>query len=82
MPDHQLHVLGHADLAQRPDRTERAFRVFFPRQAADYLALLQRGGELLVREGSREDLAPLSATLSAQGFRCRLQAVPAEAGTR
>ena len=81
MPHHRLYLLGHADLATRPDRTERALRVFFPRTAADYLLALQRGEQVLVREDSSDALGQLAAHLSAQGFRCSVRAPAAEMGT-
>ena len=76
MSNRTLFLLGHSDLATRPDRTERALRVFFPKTATDYLAALQRGDEVLVREGAGEAIAQLASDLSAQGFRCRQQAAP------
>ena len=77
MSTYGLFLLDHFDLAKRPDRTERALRVFFPKSATDYLTKLQHGDEVLVREGTREALEAMTANLSAQGFRTRVRALEA-----
>ena len=49
-----LFLLSHADMRARPDRTERALRVFFPLQADDYFRVLGQGEGILVRCGARD----------------------------
>lgn len=73
MSNHALYLLGHFDLATRPDRTERALRVFFPHSAASHFAAMQRGEQVLVGNGPAEPMGQLSANLSAQGFRCSVR---------
>jgi hypothetical protein len=70
-----LFLLSHADMRARPDRTERALRVYFPLQADDYMRTLGRGDGILVRRGTRAALAALAGRLSAQGFTATVRAL-------
>ena len=65
---HGLFLLSHDDMQTRPDRTERALRVFFPVQAKDYFAALHRGDSVLIRYGARDALGALAGRLGAHGF--------------
>jgi hypothetical protein len=64
-----LFLLAHQDLVRRPDRCERALRVFFPLQSSDYLDPLKAGEPVPVRLGPQEDLAAITCSLQAQGFK-------------
>lgn len=72
-----LFLLSHADMRARPDRTERALRVFFPLQADDYFRVLGQGEGILVRCGARDALSALAGRLSAQGFNTTVRALEA-----
>ena len=63
-----LFLVSHSDIRTRPDRAERALRVFFPRLATDYFASMRRGEHILVREGDLDSLSAFASSLSAQGF--------------
>ncbi len=63
-----LYLLGHQDLVSRPDRSERALRVFFPEQSGDYFAQLNAGDSVLVRSGERTIIDDFGSALRAQGF--------------
>ncbi len=75
---HGLFLLSHFDMRTRPDRTERALRVFFPAQADDYLTSLMRGDSVLVRLGARDALSALAGNLSAQGFNAAVRALESD----
>jgi len=66
---YSLFLLAHQDLVRRPDRCERALRVFFPLQSSDYLDRLKAGEQVPVRQGQQEDLAVFACSLQAQGFK-------------
>lgn len=72
---HGLFLLSHFDMRARPDRTERALRVFFPHHCDAHLATLKRGDEVLVRKGARDALGALAGSLSAQGFKSVVRAL-------
>ena len=74
-PQFGLFLLSHADMRARPDRTERALRVYFPLQADDYMRMLGRGDGILVRYGTRGALSALAGRLSAQGFNTTVRAL-------
>jgi hypothetical protein len=74
-----LYLLGHFDLPTRPDRCERALRVFFPQDAAGYGQQMSAGTPLLVRTGERVDMSDFGSNLRAQGFRTEIRELVAVA---
>ena len=75
-----LFLLAHQALVRRPDRCERALRVFFPTQSSDYLGRLKAGEPVPVRQGRQEDLAGVACSLQAQGFKVAVRLLePAQA---